>query len=235
MARGDAVIKHPDREEITQRLINGESVKAIEAWLKQKYAKAPRKQISYLTLQVYRKERLNLEGAVLAEVKQERKEHIKQAREEQKKEIVENSYAYVEAKRKIAENLINVETEIVSIHDKVWQRIRVLEAEETKHLNDRVICDYLNQARTLLVDYVKLQTEQEKKASSTNININMGVVNQQVNMLKQCIREALVECGAEHVVPSFLEKLNEKMSHMRVENEANGTYNQVNIQVNNNA
>lgn len=211
MPRGDSVLEHKDKDEITQRLLNGESVKQVDQWLKIKYPRTKKNWLSWMTLQAYRKERLNLEGEVLSEVKEERKELIKKAKEEQKQELVKQSAAYIKAKRKLAEDVIDAEQEIVKIHDKVWERIKLLEAEEIKHLNDRVICDYLNQARTLLMDFMKLREEQDKKAGDTNININMGQVNEQLNILKQAIREALVEAGASHVIPIFLSKLNSKL------------------------
>jgi len=213
MAKGDSIINHPDKDEITQRLLNGESVKQVDMWLKMKYPNTRKKWISWMTLQAFRKERLNLEGEVLSEIKEERKDLIKKAKEEQKQELVKQSLSYIQTKRKLAENVLDVETEIVNIHDKVWQRIKIMEQEETKHLNDRVICDYLNQARTLMMDFMKLRENQEKKAASnnTNININMGEVGQQLSILKQAIREALVEAGAAHVIPIFLDKLGHKL------------------------
>ena len=237
MPKGDSVLTHPDKDEITQRLLNGESVKDVDQWLKMKYKAHKSRQISWMTLQAYRKDRLNLQGEVLTEVKAERKELIKQAKEEKKQLIVKESYAYIEAKRKLADNLLDVEQNIVFIHDKIKSRIILLEAEEVKHLNDRVICEYLAQLRTLLIDYMKMKEDQDKKASSnTNININMGQVSQQISILKQCIREALIEAGVEHVVPIFLEKLGTKLQNagQNVGETMAATAPVVNIQVNNN-
>lgn len=216
MPKGDSIINHPDKDEITQRLLNGESVKQVESWLKMKHPNSRKRWISWMTLQAYRKERLNLEGEVLNEIKEERKDLIKKAKEDQKQELVKQSLGYIQAKKKLVENVLDVETEIVNIHDMIWQRIKIMEQEETKHLNDRVICDYLNQARTLMMDFMKLRENQEKKANSaggTNININMGEVGQQLGILKQAIREALVEAGAAHVIPLFLDKLGRKLQN----------------------
>lgn len=126
----------------------------------------------------------------------------------------------MQAKKKIADDIIDSEAEILNIHDKVWERIRILESEETKHLNDRVICDYLGQARSLLMDFAKLKEMQEKKAGDTNININMVQVNEQISILKQAIREALIEAGVEHVIPIFLTKLNTKLQNVNLNSNA---------------
>lgn len=220
MARGDCILTHPDKDEITQRLLKGESVKSVDMWLKMKYPRTKKNHLSWVTLQIFRKNRLNLEGEVLSEIKEQRKEDIKQAKEEQKKEIVAQTVGYMQAKKKIADDIIDSEAEILNIHDKVWERIRILESEETKHLNDRVICDYLGQARSLLMDFAKLKEMQEKKAGDTNININMVQVNEQISILKQAIREALIEAGVEHVIPIFLTKLNTKLQNVNLNSNA---------------
>lgn len=93
---------------------------------------------------------------------------------------------------------------------------------------------------------MKLRENQEKKAAGgggTNININMGEVGQQLGILKQAIRESLVEAGAAHVIPIFLEKLGHKLQHTGSDGvfsnatvdgspvSVSKTLNQVNIQV----
>jgi hypothetical protein len=221
VARGDCVLTHPDKDEITQRLLKGESVKSVDMWLKMKYPRTKKNHLSWVTLQIFRKNRLNLEGEVLSEIKEERKEQIKQAKEDQKKEIVAQTVGYMQAKKKIADDIIDSEAEILNIHDKVWERIRILEAEQTKHLNDRVICDYLNQARSLLMDFAKLKEMQEKRSGDTNIN--MVQVNEQISILKQAIREALIEAGVEHVIPIFLSKLNGKLQNVSLGDTREGT------------
>ena len=53
------VVKHPDREVIIKKLLDGESVKNVDIWLKSKYPKQTRYHISYVTLQKFRKENLD--------------------------------------------------------------------------------------------------------------------------------------------------------------------------------
>ena len=59
------VLRHPDKEEIIKMLLNGESVKEVERWIKKKHPRSRRLQISYMTLQKFRAENLNLKGDVL--------------------------------------------------------------------------------------------------------------------------------------------------------------------------
>ena len=67
------VARHPDKDEIIKMLLNGESVKQVDAWLKKKYPKKKRLHISYMTLQKFRSEHLNIKGDLLEDIKLKKK------------------------------------------------------------------------------------------------------------------------------------------------------------------
>ena len=66
------VLVHPDKEEIIKQLLEGSSVKSVESWIKDKYPRKKRMHISYMTLQKFRSEHLNLRGEVLDDIKNRR-------------------------------------------------------------------------------------------------------------------------------------------------------------------
>ena len=68
------VLNHPDKEELIRKLLEGDSVKEVEAWIKQKYPRRKRLHVSYMTLQKFRAEHLNLKGDVLEDIKNRRHE-----------------------------------------------------------------------------------------------------------------------------------------------------------------
>ena len=68
------VLKHPDKEGIIKMLLNGDSVKEVEGWLKKKYPRSKRLHISYMTIQKFRAEYLNIKGEVLEDIKNKRSE-----------------------------------------------------------------------------------------------------------------------------------------------------------------
>lgn len=231
MPRGDSVLDHPLKQEIDERLLAGEGVHSVAKWIKQKYPRAPKYWITYATLQEYRKRYLNLEGEVLQEIKQERRALMKEKKKEAQLQKTKDSAAYQKAKRRLAEDLFDTQTEFLNIHDKIWQRIRVLEAEETKHLNDRVICDYITQARQTLMDYHKLVEAMEKKESSA-MDVDLEEIQEQQRLVQQCIIEALQETTPA-AIPLFLEKLEEKLGAAQVEEMTTPSKSkQINIQVN---
>lgn len=230
MPRGDSILTHPAKDEIDERLLAGEGVKSVEKWLKQKYARAPKYWVTYATLQEYRKRYLNLEGEILQEVKQERRALLNQKRKEVQIQKTKDSAIYHQTKRKLAEDLFDTQTEFLNIHDKIWERIRTLEAEQVKHLNDRVICDYIGQARQTLMDYNKLVENVEKRKSSA-FDVDMEEIREQQKVLQQCIIEALQETVPE-AIPLFLDKLEEKLSTAELDEITSSKPKQINIQVN---
>ena len=68
------VLNHPNKEDIIKKLLEGSSVKEVEAWLKDKYPRRKRLHVSYMTLQKFRAENLNLKGDVLDDIKNKRTE-----------------------------------------------------------------------------------------------------------------------------------------------------------------
>ena len=87
------VLRHPDKEEIIKMLLNGESVKEVERWIKKKHPRSKRLQISYMTLQKFRAENLNLKGDVLDDIKNRRAEVQKQDDALEQKMVIEASSA----------------------------------------------------------------------------------------------------------------------------------------------
>ena len=68
------VLNHPDKEDMIKRLLGGDSVKEVERWLKEKYPRSKRLHVSYMTLQKFRADHLNLKGDVLGDIKNRRTE-----------------------------------------------------------------------------------------------------------------------------------------------------------------
>jgi len=213
---GDKILKHPARTEIEERLLAGESVKGVEGWLRQKYPNQPKYWVNYMTLQAYRKNRLNVNGEVLQEIKAERLQLVTRERERKKQEIVEQGIAYQATKTQVAQQLLDSNNLILDLQDKIWERILVLEQSEVKeHLKDSVIVQYITQLRGLLMDYHKLLDDQERSASrnQTNVTIDVSRLQEEQARIKQAIKETFLEIAPE-LLPAFLEKLQTKLGEV---------------------
>lgn len=243
-ATGASIIKHPDREEINERLMGGESLDKVLSWLKRKYAQmqnAVRKKKlipSRMTLQAYRRNFLNVEGEVLKELKKERTQRLVEERKRRAIEKVHASEHYQLAKAEYAEGYVaqiaNFESCLQTIYVKVNERIAIMESQPTKHLNDKVIVEQCNLLRQILRDYFDMQ-QALKVDSETNINIDLKRFTEEVRIIKAAIRETINELCPE-ILPAFLERLREKIDEAKYDQRSSGeeemeSANSVNINI----
>jgi len=227
-ATGASLTKHPDREEINERLLSGESLEDVLKWLKRKYSYIEnpkrRKRLcpNIMTLQAYRKNFLDCEGEVLREIKKERRQRLSEERKRRALERVQASESYQVAKAEYADKYVkhisHTEQCLQDIYLKVSERIAIMESQPTKHLNDKVIVEQLNLMRNILRDYFEMQ-QALKSETETNISIDLQRVAEEVKIIKAAIRETIIELCPE-ILPAFLEKLKEKLSTAKADLEA---------------
>lgn len=233
MGFGEKVAYHPDRDEIIERLLSGESVNTVASWLKAKYPNKQRNQISYLTLQRFRKDHLKLQGEVLREIKQTSHALTTERIVAQREAALVESKPYEAAKLKIAQDVLSREQLILDIQDKCWQRIKMLESEELNYKTETVLVQYISELRQLMSDYHKMLVDMEKlekkgNASQVNVQIVQEQAEEQVNTMKTVVKEVLQEMSPE-LIPVFLEKIKERLE----QHEKQSSGSTVNVQVNN--
>lgn len=206
------VLGHPDKEEIIKKLLAGESVKSVEEWLNTKYPRKKRYHVSYMTLQKFRKEHLNLEGKVLDDLKNKRAEVVK---DEEKRDLeleIKTSNAYQEKLNEIVDAEIDVTRRLLEMDRLINARLEyyynVLQlGGDIK--SDKIFLEYINTMRALMQDWKKY-IEGFKDVRVEN-NINITVVNQQVTIIKQAVCNILQELQPE-VIPIFIEKVNSELN-----------------------
>lgn len=236
MSYGDKVAAHPDHEEIVERLLSGESVRGVSDWLKSKYPSNKRRHISYLTLQRYRAEHLQLKGQVLKEVQATSAAVTTERVHSQRTAALRESEPYQAAKLQIATDVLNREQMILDLQDKVWQRIKMLENEDLNYKTETVLAQYIGELRQLMTDYHKMLVDWEKLEKKNgdqqvNVQVVMEQAEEQVSQVKIVVKEILQELDPE-LVPVFLDKLSSRIraTKQRQEKDSGAT---VNVQVNN--
>lgn len=232
MAYCDKVLSHPDCREIEERLLSGESVRTVSSWIKSKYPNNKRNHISYLTLQRFRQDHLNLRGEVLKEIRETTTALTAERVEEQREMAVKESPTYQAAKLRIAHDVMNREQLILSLQDKIWQRIKMIENEELNYKTETVLAQYISELRQLLNDYHKQLvdwTKLEKRGGDSQVNVQVVLqqAEEQVNQLKIVVKEILQEMQPE-LIPVFLDKLAFRMEQLQSSRSST-----VNVQVNN--
>lgn len=218
-ATGKSILKHPVREEINERLLAGESVEAVQNWLRQRFSRDKKMWVNKMTLQAYRRNFLNLDGDVLADLKKERSAKLTEERKRRAVEVAQSSENYQLAKARYAEGyalqIENTNEMLQDIYSRVESRIAFMEAEDTKHLNDKVIVEQCRLMKDILKDHFEMQ-QQLKVDQSTNINIDIAKVMTEQKLLKATLRETISEVCPE-VWPIFIEIFTTKMEQARLQ------------------
>lgn len=212
--RQNKVFLHPEKEEIISKMLNGASVKEVEAWLKEKHPKKRKLWISYATLQKFRKDYLHLEGEVLDNIKAARKEKDLESNELERRAILASSNAYQEKINQIASYELDINKRLVEVITLVSSRIEYhFNSIEIKGKNtfqeDKAFIDYVTLLRNLFQDYKKyVEGFADQKIDH---NVNITVVNEQINVLKSIVFEVIQDLDPE-LVSVFIDKVNAKLS-----------------------
>lgn len=213
------IINHPDKDAIIEKMLEGESVRSIEAWLKEKYPKKKKYHISYPTLQNFRQENLNIRGEVLEDIKE-----IKSAKDEEEKERlieekIKKSSAYQDKLEEIVSHEIDVSRRLIEMEALVNSRLEYyfnLLSAGGSIREDKVFIEYINILRGLMNDWKKFIEGYSDNKVENNINVN--IVMQQITIIKNVVSDVLKEMQPE-LIPLFIENVNQKLDVMDYEDE----------------
>lgn len=213
------ILKHPDKKLIIEKLIKGESTREVESWLKEKYPDQSRLHITYMTLQKFRKDNLDLHGDVLEDIKTKRAEIVSEQTEEEKKELLLNSSAYRDKINQIADTELNVTKRMLELDAIIQTRLEYyynILMSGGSFKEDKLFLEYINTMRSLLQDWKKyIEGFADKRVEN---NISVTIVNQQINILKTAISETLQELDPSYT-NLFLDKLNDKIDEIQYEEQ----------------
>jgi len=212
------VLNHPDKEKIIEKLLEGESVKEVELWLEKKYPRSKRLHISYMTLQKFRSENLDLKGEVLDDIKNKKAEIDKRTQEVETKMIIQSRNAYKEKIEEIASAELDVTKRLLEMDKLINSRIEyyynLLESGQgTSIKEDKIFIEYINTMKSLMQDWKKYIEGFADQRIDHNININ--VINEHARVLKESILEVLREMDP-RLISIFVTKLNFKMKQLDV-------------------
>lgn len=224
------VFGHPEREEIISKLLNGESVKGVEAWLKKRHPRKKRLQISYVTLQKFRKEHLNIHGEVLENLKSARQEKDDKSDLLNAKAIIASSSAYQQKLDEIVSTELDANRKILEMLTLVSSRIEVyFNTVNTSGGNikqDKLLIELLNTQRGLVQDWKKYVEGVADKTIDHNVNVT--VVNEQITVLKNIVFEVLRDLDPS-LIPKFIERVNSRLLNVQYGSSNYHGYNELEI------
>jgi len=220
------ISRHPDKKEIISRLLNGDSVKKTEEWIKSKYPRAKRYHISYMTLQKFRANHLNIKGDLLEDIKNRRHQDDIDAEKNEVRVALLNSSEYQKKIEEIVSKEIDVNRRLLEMEALISSRLEyyfniVSSSNNPNTFNDKMMLDYINALRSILADWKKyIDGFADKKIEH---NVNIQVVDTQVKILKEAVFEVLTEMDPQLIL-QFMDKLNQKMQSLNYDSPEYNNY-----------
>lgn len=210
----EKILLHPDRLLIGRMLKQGDSVRFIEETLAEKYPGDFSKKISYMTLQAYRKEFLNIDKEAIAQLKKEEEEKITKKEEASIDRQMKNLPTYKEALAEAKDEHVNIRQTLKSLEVLINRRTEYLfdlaQQGKVTAKQEENLLGYMGKMLEVLEKWGKYVEKIADKTIQTDVNIT--VVQDQAFLIREAILETLDE-----VIPDlkikFLENLNKKLDN----------------------
>lgn len=210
------ILNHPDKEEIISRLNSGSSIRKTCAWLKEKYPNNKKLWISTVSLQHFRKTRLELDGKILRDIQDAAAVQQRAIDEQQKQALLEQTNAYRDKIDAIASTHLDTAKKILQLDAIIESRIEywfnaIKNGDAVAQQGDKQLQQYMDRMMNLLAQYKKFV---EGMADHTvQHNVNITVMNEQISLIREVIRDVLQEFNPD-VAMMFVDKLNKKLNEL---------------------
>lgn len=206
------ILTHPDKNEIIEKLVGGYSVRQVSDWLKRKYPVQPRLQISYVSLQNFRKYKLKIDADDIIAIQNEKMLLARDYEDVRQIEEVHTTESYRKARNLLDENLIDYNGTIIDLLSRCQTGIKELEVIDNPKALPRkheVISKYLSQIQGLIESHHKISERQEKRKDNQSEK-DYTTLKRQVDILKEATKEVFREMAPE-LLPIFVQKIKEKV------------------------
>jgi len=241
--RETRLLNHPDKEEIIQRLLAGVSPNSVYVWLQEKYPTKKDYHLSVSTLSNFRKDYLNLDREATRAIKMEMKKKklglphnpdinsfkinaFKEIPDEtdemhalRVKSTLLQSPTYREKLKNITEATLDGPRLIKELVSLLQSRLEVYFNEVATASTageslraDKMFAEYVSLMKDLIKDSKKIEDDYNAQPEDGTIQLN--VVHEQVGIIRETIKELLVEFQPELAL-EFMDRLNKKMSVLK--------------------
>jgi len=207
------IMRHPDKEEVIRRLNDGESVRKVAAWTKEKYPTNKRLHLSTVTLQKFRKSNLQLEGKVLKDIQVATETQKRAIEEQQRTAQLESTNAYQDKISEIADSHLDVARKILQLDSIIESRMEywfnaIGSGESTPSQADKELRQYMDRQMLLLQQYKKFVEGMADKTIEHNVNVT--VMNEQIAMIRDVIRDVIATFDPDTAL-LFIEKVTDRL------------------------
>jgi hypothetical protein len=228
------IFAHPDVNLIVKRLSRGDGVRKVANILKEMHPKDRKLHISAPTLQKFRVQHLKIEGEALAAIKQAVKEkaEIKEYKKEHTK--VKNLPAYKEKLKEAIDLHIEIRTELQEMF--VLLKARFEDLFDKLQTGDASVSDEqsLHKYFQIWITAIEKQAKYIDKVADHTVettSVNITVIQDQMTVLREAVRETMLEEMTAESQIRFLEKLDNKMRDLNYRQGASASFENIHSDV----
>lgn len=215
MAPKNKILNHPDKDEIVKLLSENVPVRKIADMLEERYPKKTQAhlRVSFPTLQEFKTAHLNLKGRIASDVEKEQSRSSKEwLQHEEVQNALDKNSAYQEVITKMATSELDTRKEILKIFALVEGRLEILynkvnSKDAIRSDEEKLLQSYIDQLMRVMDQYKKYI---DGFKETTEHNINITIATEQVNLLREAIRDTLAECDPSLAI-KFMDKISSKM------------------------
>lgn len=234
------ILNHPDREEIIQRLVSGESPNSIRTWLQKRYPEKSTNHISVATISLFRKSYLDIDRDSIRLLRHEKKKQAaglphnvnagsftglinesEQQRSLRVKDALLQSPTYRDKLREITDAQLDAPKLMKELHMLLSSRIEVYYNEIATNakngLNvkeDKMFLEYVKLATDVLKDNKKVWDDYNKQPDEGTVDLD--IVHEQVGIIRETVKDLLKEFDPSLAL-EFMDRLNARMSSLKYE------------------
>lgn len=217
------ILNHPDLQQIITKLTSGDSAREVSSWLKSRHPKDKDKHVSYNTLNDFRKDHLNIHGAVIQDIRTKTLESIK---EDDKEMVKAELTKEVKKNKTYKEKIEEVVDQQIDWRFKLLQLMNVIEArfaqlfDQTQNNPDSWKPDYvmISWMQTILEIIREIRKVEGAPDQIIQHNVTVQTIEEQSALLQEALRQTLAEIDLETSL-LLMDKISENMAKLQVSKE----------------
>jgi len=209
------ILNHPDRDQIISRLTSGESSREVSAWLKEKYPKDKNRQVSYNTLNEFRRTNLNIDGAVMNDIKTMMASANEDDAKQQLSKLTVKNKTYQQKLAEVVDTEIDWRHKLVQLMSVVETRFAQLYDHSQQNPNSYKI-DYvmINWMNTILEIVEKIRRVEGAPDQIIQHNVTVQKVEEHSALIQEALRKTFAEVDLETSL-LLMEKFAENFEHLQ--------------------
>lgn len=211
----EKITKHPSRSKIVRMLNSGMGVRAVANKIKELYPDDKKLHLTPSTLQKFRQEKLNLDAEAIKLVKEATEDKREISEEKKSDRVLKYMPVYKEKLQEAIDVHIDIRQQLANLSVLISARTEALfDKAATGGITVNEEANLQKYFQTYITVIEKWAKYIDKIADQTvETNVNVRVIEDQVSVIQQCVRETLSEFEPELAI-KFFTRLEQRMSQL---------------------